>query len=263
MRRIVPLVLGLLLLCPSLAHADALDGAFFMLEILGVVWGIALLGMLFSTLAYLKPNSRTLAISSYVVNGLGLLLGLLWALVFSRDNGTLSGIGANAFFTFSVPLAVWLWAANKVACRTTSPANSWLVALAVVGASSFLTAGLFWGMRWVLPAAALEVFGATYWQWLVGPAILLGIWWLVLRQVQRFRPLGWAPQAVWLVPAQVLLLSALWSYLPVLSMLPEIEVGDLRWLFQLLGHELLSYGIGVLALWLNQRQYQLAIESPD
>ena len=190
MRRIVPLFISLLLFCPFLAHADALDGSLFMLEILAAVWGIALLCMLFSTLAYLKPNSRTLAISSYIVNGLGLLLGLFWALLFSRDNGTLAGIGANPFSTFSVPFAVWLWAANKVVCRSASQASTWMVALAVMSASSFVNAGLFWLMRWLLPSSGLEVFGTIYWQWLAGPALLLGIWWLVLRQVQRFRPLG-------------------------------------------------------------------------
>jgi hypothetical protein len=262
MRRIVPLSIVLLLFCPFLAHADALDGALFMLEILAAVWGIALLCMLFSVLAYLKPNARTLAISSYVVNGLGLLLGLFWALLFSRDNGTLAGIGANPFSTFSVPFAVWLWAANKVACRSTSQASTWLVALGVVSASSFVNAGLFWLMRWLLPSSGLEAFGTIYWQWLAGPALLLGIWWLVLRQVQRFQPLGWLPQAMWLVPAQALLLGTVWSYLPVLSVLSQMVV-DLRWFAQLLGHSLLSYGIGVLALWLNQRQHQLAAESPN
>lgn len=259
MRRIAPLVLGLLLLCPTLAHADALDGALLVLEVLAAMWGIALLGMLFSTLAYLKPNSRTLAISSYVVNGLGLMLGLLWAQVFSR--GALSGLGENPFFMCSVPLAVWLWAANKVAYRTTPPASTWLVALAVVGASCFLIGGLFWGLRWLLPDATTKLFGSAYWQWLLDPALLFGTWWLVLRQVQRFRPLGWAPQAMWVAPAQVLLLSTVWSYLPILSVLSQIEV-DARWFTQLLGYSLPSYGVGVLAIWLNQRQRPPAVELP-
>ena len=67
---------------------------------------------------------------------------------------------------------------------------------------------------------------------------------------------------MWVVPAQALLLGTLWSYLPVLSVLSQMVV-DLRWFAQLFGHSLLSYGIGVLALWLDQRQYQLAAKSPD
>jgi hypothetical protein len=259
MRRIAPLVVALLLLCPTLAHADALDGAMLMLEVMAAIWGIALLGMLFSVLAYLKPSSRTLAISSYVVNGLGLMLGLLWAQVFSR--GAQSGLGENPFFMLSVPLAVWLWAANKVAHRTTPRASTWLVALAVVGASSFLIAGLFWGIRWLLPDATGEIFGAAYWQWLVGPALHFGTWWLVLRQVQRLRPLEWLPSAMWLVSAQALLLSTVWSYLPILGVLSHIEV-DPSWLAQLLAHNLIGYGVGVLAIWLNQRQRPLTAEVP-
>ena len=41
-------------------------------------------------------------------------------------------------------------------------------------------------MRWVLPGSFQDVYGAAIWPWLLGPAIKFGIWWLVLRQVQRF-----------------------------------------------------------------------------
>jgi hypothetical protein len=262
MRRIILLTIGLLLLCPGLAHADALDGALLMLEIMAAVWGVALLGMLFSALAYWKPNSRTLAISSYVVNGMGLLLGLAWELVFNRiSSGGPFGVGLNPFLSISVPLAVWLWAANKIAYRSQPQASTWMAALAVAGASSFVNAGLFGLIRWLLPSAYIEVFGTVFWRWLVGPAILFGVWGLVLRQGQRVQPLRWLPRAVWVAPAQALLLGTVWSYLSVLPMLAQLAV-DLDWFTQVAGHSLLSYGIGALVIWLNQRRPQPASESP-
>lgn len=261
MRRIILLAIGLVLFCPYLAHADALDGAVFMLEILAVLWGFALLGMGLSALAYWKPNSRALAASSYAVNAVGLLLGLVWEQVFSRDNG--GGIpffgDLNPFMAVSVPLAVWLWAANKVAYRTQPQAGTWGVALALVGASFFLNQGLFWALRWLLFGSLFEVYQTVYWQWLVGPMVLFSVWWLVLRQLQRFQPLGWSSQAVWLVPVQALLLSTALGYLPLLPLLPRIAM-DQRWLTQLVGHGLLSYAMGVLALRLNQQRYQRAVQ---
>lgn len=263
MRRIVPLAAGLLLLCPLLAHADALDGALFMLEILAAVWGFALFGMGLSALAYWRPSSRALAASSYAMNGIGVLLGLIWEQVFSRDNG--GGVpffgDLNPFLTISLPFAVWLWAANKVAYRTGPQASTWGVALALVGASFSLNSGLFWAMRGLFSDSLFEVYGTIYWQWLMGPAILFGIWWLVLRQVQRVRPLGWPARAIWLVPVQGLLLSTAWGYLPLLPRLPAITMAP-GWLIQLLGHGLLSCGVGALAIWLNQRRYPVATPEP-
>ncbi|MBF9220904.1 hypothetical protein [Hymenobacter ruricola] len=228
-----------------------------MLEVLAALWGLALLGMGLSALAYWKPNSWRLAAASYAVNAVGLLPGLVWEQVFSRDNG--GGIpffgDLNPFLAASLPFAVWLWAASKVAGRTQPQASTWGVALALVGASFFLNQGLFWVLRWLLFGSLVEVYRTVYWQWLVGPMVLFGIWWLVLRQLQRFRPLGWPARAVWLVPGQALLLSTALGCLPLLSVLPRIAL-DPRWLVQFLGHALLSYAIGVLALWLNQQRHQ-------
>ena len=126
-----------------LARADALDGAFLMLQLLAAVWGLALLGLVVSAGAYGRPAVRPLQIANYVVNGVGLLLGLAWLLVFSRGSGS-SGFGdINPFLGVSVPFAVWLWAANKVAYRPEPEASTWWVATAVVGATLALNMLLF------------------------------------------------------------------------------------------------------------------------
>lgn len=249
--------------CPLLAHADALDGAFFILQLLTAVWGLALLGMVFSVLAYLRPRSRSLEISNYVVNGFCLFLGLAWLLVFSQGSGgSTSQLGEmNPYLRMTVPFAVWLWAANKVAYRSQPSASTWWVATAVVAATLALNTLLFGLMRWLLAGSLHAVYGGTIWPWLLSPAIVFGIWWLVLRQVQRVQPLRWPARAVWLVPAQALLLSTACGYLPLLPVLSQL-VWDLNWLTQSLRHGLLSFGVGAVAIWLNQRRHQLAPEAP-
>ena len=55
-----------------------------------------------------------------------------------------SGFGdINPFLGVSVPFAVWLWAANKVAYRPEPEASTWWVATAVVGATLALNMLLF------------------------------------------------------------------------------------------------------------------------
>lgn len=136
MRRITPLALGLVLLSPLLAHADALDGAVLTLELMGAIWGLALLAMLFSLLAYLHPASRPRQLTNYALVGLSIVLGLGWLRLFGRNTG---GGGFdfwafNPFLTLVIPLAAWLGGASKATYATRPAARRWGVALAVAGA---------------------------------------------------------------------------------------------------------------------------------
>ena len=258
MRRILLPALGLLSLCPLLAHADALDGAFFILQLLAVVWGIALLGMILSALEYRRPTSRALKNGSLLVNGLGLLIGLVWMLVFSQSNSfNSSGIGeVNPFLTLSIPFAAWLGAATRATTTLDERTRRWYVAVALAGATMSLNMLLNYLLRWLLPEVLIfnGGFGS---RWLLGLVLQFGAWWLVLTQVQRLHPLAWRPSEILLVPLWVLLLSTAYGYLPILPLLLQAKI-DLVWLLPIARYGCVSWGVGVLVLWLRQRRPHMA-----
>jgi hypothetical protein len=253
MRRISLPLLGLLCVSPLLAHADALDGAFFMLQLLAAVGGLALLGMVFSVLAYSRPNSNALQVSNYLVNGLGLLVGLFWMLLFKR--------GTNPFLMLSIPFAAWLGAVTKATRETEARARMWWVAVAVAGATVSLGTVLNLVTRWLLPGMSALLYGGSAFRWLFGMGVLFGTWWMVLAQAQRKQPLGWQQRSILLVPVWATLLSSAYSYLPIMPLLLESQ-SDLRWLLQAVGsllmYGLASWNVGALAVWLNQRRYNFA-----
>ncbi|TDN36475.1 hypothetical protein E4631_18875 [Hymenobacter sp. UV11] len=263
MRRIAPLALGLLLLSPLLARADALDGAFMMLKLLAAVWGLAFLLMLFSLLAYRQPASQPLRLLNYVGVGLSVLLGLAWLFVFSRGQsaGSISGFGdANPFLSLSLPFAAWLGGAHYAATATQPRARQWGVAVAVAGAQPTISALLSLATRWLMPAAInFGLVGLAYVWWLVGLLVSVGVWWLVLGQAQRRQPLGWHEwRPILLVPVLATVLSTVYTYLQFL-VLAQGEM-DLQWLGQAVlsffTYGLVSCAVGALAIWLNQRRYQ-------
>lgn len=256
MRSLATLTLGLLLLSPQLAHADALDGAYMMLQLLAAIWGLALLLMLFSLLAYWRPASRVLRRLNYVGIGLSLVLGLAGAIFLESASSETLGLGAsNPFLRLSLPLAAWLGGANWATFATTRRAREWAVAVAAAGALPVVHTLLNMATSWVPPLGLS--FGAVG----AGVATLgnllltAGIWWVVLQQAQRRQPLGWHDwRPVLLVPALTAGLLLAYAYLPRLGDM------DLQWLgiilLSIVQSGLLSYAAGAVIIWLNQRRYR-------
>lgn len=260
MRRIAPLALGLLLLSPLLAHADALDGAAMALELLAAIWGLALLLMLVSLLAYRRPASHTLRRLNYAGIGLSGLLGLAGLVFAGSSNGSALGLGeANPFLRLSLPFAAWLGGANWATFATQPQARRWGVAVAAAGALPTMSTLLNLLTRWLLSAIMSFGLGGGYSIVLLFKVLtMVGAWWVVLAQVQRRQPLGWhEPRPVLLVPALATGLGIAYTYLPYVGGL------DLEWLalavVGLLGEGLLGCAVGALAIWLNQRRYRAEV----
>lgn len=265
----VLLALGFVLLCPAVASADALDGAFMVLEVLAAIWGLVLLLMLVSVLAYLRPASQPRRVLNLVGIGISILLGAAGLLITSKMGaaGSLARLGTvNPFVSLTLPLAAWLGGASHAASATQPRARQWGVAVAVAGGQ--LLAGTLLNLAvGGLLLASLGVGSASYpyVQWVLGLLVSVRVWWLVLGQAQRRQPLGWQQLPIIMrVAALATLVSVAYSYLPFL-----IYVGDLNgeWLGQVAGQwfgqilsSLLTYGllgwvVSVLAIWLHQRRY--------
>jgi zinc transporter ZupT len=133
--------------------------------------------------------------------------------------------------------------------------------VAVAGAGACLTLGalLNLGMRALLPdSLSLELATHPYVNWALGLLVLVGAWLLVLRPAQRQQPLAWQLPTIVQVAALSTVLGTLYSYLPVL-----LYVGDLDavWFSQAIGsfftYGLFSFGLSVLVIWRQQRRYHL------
>jgi hypothetical protein len=114
-------------------------------------------------------------------------------------------------------------------------------------------------MRALLPdSLSLELATHPYVNWALGLLVLVGAWLLVLRPAQRQQPLAWQLPTIVQVAALSTVLGTLYSYLPVL-----LYVGDLDavWFSQAIGsfftYGLFSFGLSVLVIWRQQRRYHL------
>lgn len=260
MRRIAPLVLGLLLLSPALAHADALDGAAMALGLLAAIWGLALLLMLVSLLAYRRPASQTLRVLNYAGIGLSVLLGLAGLVFTGSSYGSALGLGeANPFIRLSLPFAAWLGGANWATFATQPRARQWGVAVAAAGAIPTVSMLLNLLTHWlILAIMSVGMSGGYFIMELLKLLAMVGAWWVVLAQAQRRQPLGWhEPRPLLLVPALATGLGMAYTYLPYVGSL------DLEWLalamVGFLGYGLLGCTVGALAIWLNQRRYRAQV----
>jgi hypothetical protein len=256
MRYLPLLTLGLLLLSPRLAHADALDGAYMMLQLLAAIWGLALLLMLLSLLAYWRPASRVLRGLNYAGIGLSLVLGLTGAIVIGSTGSGSLGLGAdNPFLRLSLPFAAWLGGASWATFAATRLAREWAVAVAAAGAIPMVHFLLSMATSWLPPLAlTFGAVGAGV-SMLTRLLITAGTWWVVLRQAQRRQLLGWHDlRPVLLVPALAAGLLVIYAYLPFLGEM------SLQWLRLILTSTFTSglpgYAVGAAIIWLNQRRYR-------
>lgn len=252
------LALGFGVLCPTLARADALDGAFMVIEVVAAIWGLALLLMLFSLLAYQRPASPTLRVLNLVGIGISLLLGAAGLVITNKmgASGSLLGLGVvNPFVSLTLPLAAWLGGASHAATATQPRAREWGVAVAVAGARLLASTLLNLALGWLL-LGSLGLASYPYVQWGLGLLVSLGVWWLVLGQAQRRQPLGWRQWPVILrVAALATLLGVAYNYLPFLIYAGAL---DKQWFGQVIGslltYSLLGWAVSVLAIWLHQRR---------
>ena len=254
MRRIALPTLGCLLILPALAHADALDGAFLMLEIMAGLAGLVLVIMLFTLLAYLRPASLTLRVISLVFGGLSAVLGLAWQLLFNGAHAaSMSGFGDfNPFLSLTIPFAAWLGGVQQAAAAARPSARRWWVAIAAAGAQLVFGTFLSLVLRWVLPIDFSMQGAGYYGRWLLGLAASFGLWWLVLRQAERQQPLGWQHwRSAWQVSGLAVVIGMVYSYLPILPLLARAEG---QWLAPAASHSLVSWVVGALAVWLQQRR---------
>ncbi|TGE20384.1 hypothetical protein E5K00_20505 [Hymenobacter aquaticus] len=247
-----------LLLMPLLTRADALDGAMLMLELLAAVAGIALTGVVLTVLAYARPQSRALRVLNYVVAGLNIVLGMLWEQVFSRSALDPIFLGINPFLSVAVPLALWLggvtWAREEQ-----KPLRQLVwVSVAVFGAQLLINP-VVQQLMWSVVGQGTYTSGGISWLgWGLSLLLSFACWWLVLEQVQRQWQLGWqAMRPRLLAPALEAGFGLVFSIVSVLMMLgpgDQLANPGSYWT-SLLGGAVLSWAVGVLAVWLNQRRY--------
>jgi hypothetical protein len=259
--------LGLLLLLltvPLLARADALDGALLMVELLAAVAGIALLGVVFTVLAYLRPRSRSLQVLNVVGLVVSVLLGVLWAQIFSRSGSSSMLLGFNPFLGMAVPLGLWLGGVRRAqGAGQPLPRMLWVVA-AVLGAQHLLAPLV---QMLLLQVLDVSLFGPLRWLWWgIQMLLAFGCWWLVLEQVQQQGPLGWqVPRERMLAPAIAVGLGVAYSFFSVVLTMGEGAelAAPAEFLLSLLGFGALGWAVGVLAVWLNQRRYALPVPPPE
>lgn len=252
------LALGLVVLCPALARADALDGAFMVLQLWAAIWGLALLLMLFSVLAYRQPTSPTLRVLNLVGVGISLLLAAAGLLIDSKmgSAGGLASLGSvNPFLNLSLPLAACLGGASHAASATESRTRQWAVAVAGAGGRITLGVLLNMGMRALLPDSLSMEYPYLY--WVLGLLVSAGVWWLVMRRAQRQQPLAWQLPAILWVAALSAVLGTVYGYLPVLLFASSL---DTVWFSQALSsfftYGLVNCAVSVLVIWLQQRRYR-------
>jgi hypothetical protein len=258
LRRGAWLALGLVVLCPALARADALDGAFMALQLWVAVWGLALLLMLFSVLAFRRPASPTLRVLNLVGVGISLLLGAA-GLFIAGKMGTSGGLGSfNPFLSLALPLAAWLGGVSHAASATQPRARQWAVTVAGTGARLTLSTLLNLGLRALLPDSLnLELASHPYVNWALGLLMLVGAWQLVLRSAQRQQPLAWQLPTIVQVAALSTVLGTLYSYLPVLLYMDGIDTVWFSQAFKaFFTYGLFSFALSALIIWRQQRRYR-------
>ncbi|RYU83714.1 hypothetical protein [Hymenobacter persicinus] len=256
----------LLLLTPLLARADALDGAMLMFEILAVVAGLALFGVVLTLLAYFRPESRVLQLLNGIGFCLSLLLGLLWDQVFNSSTSSNLFGGFNPFLGAAVPLALWLGGVT-LARREMRPRRRVVWVAAAVFGAQMLLSPLLRTLLWSVVGPAVFVSGGLSWVWWAISLLLsFAVWWLVLEQAQRHWRLDWHEPRQWLLaPALEAVFSFLLSLTSVFSSLGEgAELASWgQFVATLLGYGMLGWAVGVLAVKLNQQRYAAAdVEEP-
>ncbi|MCR5887766.1 hypothetical protein LRS06_08230 [Hymenobacter sp. J193] len=252
---------ALLLLLPGMAHADALDGAMLMLEIMAGLYGLAGLAIVVIVLAYRWSQYTWLRWVSWVLTGVAVLLGLWWQRVFGHSSAAISFLIVNPFLGFCLPLALWLnavWYARRAYADWPRALG---IAVGVLGLSMILGQTLSLGMMGagMVGAAGMGIYAVL--GWILRTVLLLVGWWIVLKQVQKYEPLVWAgwPQIFFgaAVYTGVVLAYSLLSMWLQISAYPESGNIALKWLTSALptivGQSLLSGGIGILMLWGEQR----------
>lgn len=254
-----------LLTLPLFARADALDGAVFMLGLLAAVAGIAAFGIVLIVLAYYRSQSRILQLLNGGLTGASLLIGGLWAKVFSSTS-TSFFYDVNPFLDFVFPLAAWLGSVNLARREERHVYRLCWLGVAVFAAQLLLAPILHLALRSALGAQLdLNGGGATMIRWAANMLLSFGIWWMVITQVQRWRPLQCnQPRQMLVAPTLEAGISFLYSFLSVwLTLGPDVRITDPgQFIISLLGYGVLSWALGVWVMWLNQKQQAKAPAEP-
>ena len=252
-------LLAALLFSPLLASADSFsEGGYAVLVFaLVVVAAVPLLLIILALLAYWFSGSKAWQTANAVGLVISLVAGALWAELARQPSSLAVFFHFNPFWQLSAPVAAWLGGMVQARADVRPWWRLGWVALAVVGARQLL--GAFQQLGFIVLAAHQQ--GTTQ---LALQAVMLqvlnlvlsfGVWLLVLWQVQRQHPLHWHDADQLAAPAVV---AAAGLGLALAGFLRTPSLRDSMFTPAILGTFLLwavlGFGIGALAIWLDQRR---------
>lgn len=248
-----------LLLLPTLAHADALDGLAWLLGLLVSLYVLAGLTLLVTILAYRLTERHWLRWASWLLTGVAVVLGMLWQRAFGSMSSALSTLMFNPFLFLCLPLALWLHGVRYVRQAGAGRSRAVGLAVAVLGLSALLAQCVsmlnrsLWSAGWGGSSVALAVF------WLINIGCDMLAWWIVLRQVQKYEPLSWADWSQIATTAGIyagvtLVFSLFSMWLTLSSYGDTLEVDWVSRLPWLLGSAVLNCAVAGLMLWWEQQR---------